>query len=110
MLFGVIVRRLAEMRGAVAREDPERVLDVRRVDRVALLEEAVELLEHAAGELRVDRIARDGERALADVDPHVERALEEVHVLVVLSEERPEVFRAREPERRRQRGGLDHRP
>ena len=79
-----------QARRAIAGEDAERVLHVGGVDRVALLEEAVELRQRAAGQLARDRVAVDGERPVAHVDAHAELALEELHVLVVLAEQLPE--------------------
>src|SRR5581483_8145895 len=89
---------VAELRVAVAREDAQRVLDVGAVDGVALLEEPVELREHAARELDLERVADQGKRELA---------LEELHVLVVLAEQLAEERGVGEMEDGRGGGGLD---
>src|SRR5262245_1501206 len=90
---------VAQPRGPVAGQDAQRVLHVGGVDRIALLEEAVELRERAPGELGLDGVAVQREQALADFDPHAELALEQLHVLVVLTEQLPEEGLVPEPQR-----------
>ena len=64
------------LRAAVAAENADGVVDVAGIDGIALLDEAVELLEHPPGELALDLVAADVQRVAGDADAHAERALE----------------------------------
>src|SRR5262249_5144706 len=97
---------VAQARGTVTGEDAQRVLHIRQVDRIALLEQAVELGEGAAGELRLERVAVHREQALADLDADAELALQQFQVLVVLAEQLSEEGLVPEPQREGGDGGL----
>src|SRR5262249_28029612 len=73
--------------GPIAGEDAQGVLHVGCVDRVALLEQAVQLRQRARGELSRHRVAIDGERPVTDVDANAQLALEELTVLVVVAQQ-----------------------
>src|SRR5439155_22577509 len=101
-----VEKDVAQLGVAVARENADRVVHVGGVDRVALLEEAVELDEEAAGRLSPERVARPAERLVGDVDANPDVALERLQVLVVLAEQLAEEPRVVEAERDGRRAGL----
>ena len=80
-----VEKDVAQIRGAIARQDAHRVVDVARIDRVPLLEEPVELLHHAAGELALHRVALDVNAPRRGRDAHAEQPLEAPQVLVLLT-------------------------
>ena len=97
---------VAQLRVAVAGEDAQRVVDVGGVDRIAALEEPVELEEDAAHELGLQRVAVQREGRVGDVDAHAHLSLERLHVLVVLAEQLAEETRVGEAELGGCGGGL----
>ncbi len=68
-------------------EDAHRVVDVARIDRIALLEQTVELRQHAAGELALAPRRPGSGSSPAERDAHAERALDGSQVLVVVAEQ-----------------------
>ena len=78
---------VADVGGAVAGDDADGIVDVARVHRETTLENAVELRQHARGELARRLVAADRHRLAADADADAERALDRLQVLVVVAEE-----------------------
>jgi len=72
---------------AVAADDSNRVLDVARIDRVAVLQQIVNLADHFARERLLRVRARNSERGAGDADANAERGLDGADVCVMLAEQ-----------------------
>ena len=72
---------------AVAANNSNRVLDVARIDRVAVLQQIVNLADHFARERLLSVRARNSERSAGDADANAERGLDRADVCVMLPEQ-----------------------
>ena len=72
---------------AVAAQNPDRVIDVAGVNRVAGLEQFVQLAEQLAAQRLLGQAAGDFQRVARDPDPYAQAVLDGPHVSVVLSQQ-----------------------
>ncbi len=89
---------ILELGVAIAAQDPERIFDVARIDRVAPLQDIVELAQDLAGEGLVGLGALDAQRCAGYTDPDGERLLKRADVGVMLAEQLGEQARIVEME------------
>ena len=90
---------------AVTANNSNRVLDVARIDRVAVLQQIVNFADHLAGERLLGVRTGNPERGAGDADTDAERRLDGAHVRVMLAEQIGEQTRIVEMEFERIFGG-----
>ena len=90
-LFGGDVNRveknILQLGVAVAANNSNRVLDVARIDRVAVLEQIVNLADHLARERLLGVRAGNSQRGSGHANPDSQRRLDSADVRVVLAEQ-----------------------
>ena len=72
---------------AIGAQDPNRVFDVARMDRIAALEKFVQLGHELAGDRLLGLAAANLERGAADPDPHLKFLLDRPDMGIVLPQQ-----------------------
>src|SRR5262249_59946775 len=81
-----VEENVLELGSAIAAQDANRVVDVARVNRIALFQQAVKLSDNLAGEFHLKRIAIDFNGGAANPDPDAARMVRGLDMLIVLSQ------------------------
>src|SRR5208282_1918525 len=82
-----VEKNIFQLGVAVAANNSNRVLDVARIDRVAVLQQIVNLADHLARERLLGVRARNSQRGSGHANPDSQRRLDSADVRVVLAEQ-----------------------